>query len=104
MFNVCRRSEGAVGAAASRLVGGGVVGHRLADPFSLDPTEVDVDLLLGAGLVPAEDGGDEGCRGRGGGDAAVPGLDGDPGPPGEDVGEVQRALVGGRVDDLRLEV
>jgi hypothetical protein len=42
--------------------------------------------------------------GLGGGEAAVEGLDGQPGAAGKDVVEVQRALCVGRVPDLDLEM
>ena len=54
--------------------------------------------------VPAEHRRDQLGGLRRGGDAAVEGLDRDPGAPGQHVVEVQGALVGGRVDDLGPQV
>ena len=76
----------------------------LALPLGLDPAQVVVDLVVGAGLVPAELAGHQLGRGPGRGDAAVEGLDRDAGTPGEHVVEVPRALVGDGVDDLGGQV
>ena len=97
-----------VGAEGSDDVGGldaGLVGllvgqGALALPLGLDPAQVVVDLVVEAARVPAELAGHQDGYRAGGGDAAVEGLDGDPGAAGQHVVEVPGTLVGDRhLDD-----
>ena len=95
-----RRSDD-VGRADPRLVGLLVGQLELALPLGLDPAQVVVDLVVdGRPSSQPSSPAISSAAGRGAGDAAVEGLDGDAGTPGQHVVEVPRALVGDRVDDL----
>ena len=81
------RASDDVGGADPGLVGLLVGVHQLRLALGLDPAQVMVDLVGGAGVVPAELAGHQPGGGSGGVDAAVEGLDRNPGTPGEDVVE-----------------
>src|SRR6202451_735142 len=81
------------GVGAGRL-GGGVVGLGLRLALRRDAADVGVDLALLLGRVPAEDVGHQVGDLRGGGHAAVPGLDRDAGAPCHDGVHMGGALVG----------
>src|SRR4029453_19361693 len=83
-----------VGSADPGLVGLLVGEHGLALALGLDPAQVVVDLLGGAGLVPVELTGHQSRGGAGCVDAAVKGLDRDGGTASEEVGGGAGALVG----------
>src|ERR1700677_2597176 len=85
-------------------LGGVVVGLGLRLALRRDAADVGVDLALLLGRVPAEDVGHQVGDLRGGGHAAVPGLDRGPGPPGQHVVHVAGVLVGDRVAGLDREV
>src|SRR6478672_5023641 len=87
------RSAVDVRCSTARTVGRLVVGHRLRRALRLDALAVVLDLVVDGVGVPTEDRRDDlGGRARGA-DGAVPGLDGQPGAPGQDVVEVEGALV-----------
>ena len=87
---------GLVGLLVGRLL--------LALPLGLDAAQVVVDLVLETVVVPAELGGHQLGRDPGRGGAAVEGLDGDAGTPGQHVVEVTSTLVRDRVDNLGKQV
>ena len=75
---------------------GGVCGFvirlLLAEPFCLNPGNVVPDLIFALSVAPAEDVTHQFSDNRNSGHAAVPGLDGNAGPPGQDVVDVPGAL------------
>src|SRR5215207_10993224 len=75
-------------------VGSEVVGLFLRDPLGLNPSTVDVDLGSNVSGVPAEYVRDQFGDGRSRTHAAVRNLDGYPGASGQQIVEVQGALVG----------
>ena len=98
-----QHSDRDVRSPSAGRVGGCVVGHGLAGPLGLDrrgsaPPPVARAPRPSRGPAPQ--------RGRllAAADAAVPGLDRDPGAAGQHVVEVPGALVRGRVDDLGPQV
>ena len=85
-------------------VRGVVVLLRLRLALRSHPRPVVLDLAICRGVVPSQDGSDQTGHRRGRGEAAIPGLDRDPGATRQDVVKVQRSLVGGRVPGLRQQV
>jgi hypothetical protein len=92
-----------VGGLPAGPVGGAVVGLGLGGPLDLDAGLVALHLPAAPVLGPAQDRGQVAGHRVGGGQAAVGGLDGDPGPPHQHVVQVQGAL-GGGVDGLGGQV
>ena len=85
-------------------VGGQVVGLVLRLPLGRDPRAVVLDLAGDACWSQPRTGATSSATSGAAACAAVPGLDRDPGPAGQDVVQVQRALVRGGVARLDLQV
>src|SRR3954470_3056840 len=81
-----------------------IVGLLLRLALRGHPTTVMLDLECDPLLVPAEDGRHQAGGRFGGAQPAVPRLDGDPGPPGEHVVEVQRGFVRRCISDFHLQI